>query len=225
MKKKTSISDKTLKLIEQKQIKLIPKWEFVARNWGLWLAFGISLMAGILGTGLSWFGLIDKIITPYWWILVAIIFLILAYFIFEKTKKAYRRPQWQVALMLMVGGLVIGVGLFKIGWANRIDKNLEKNFPYYRQIVPMKLEVWNNPNEGYLAGVIVKINGANNWEIEDFDGKRWTIFGDNILIRGRALIEIGQEIKIIGELRGNSSFEAEEIRPWSGINQTNLKEN
>lgn len=224
MKKKTNISDKALKLINQQQIKPIPKWEFVAKNWGLWLGFFVSLGFLILGSSVSWFGVIDNIITPYLWVFIALLFFGLSFILFFKTKKAYRFTRWQVVSLIGVVGLIAGGVLFVTGIASKIDRNLETSVPYYRQMVPMKMVVWNNPKSGYLSGVIISKNN-NYFEIKDFNGKTWTVTGDP-LVKGRVLMVVGEEIKLIGTQTDENIFRADEVRPWNGMTKQNMmKEN
>jgi len=223
MKKQIKISDKALKLINQNLIKPIPKWEFVVKNWGLWSGSIISLIILIIGIGITWFGLVDNIIVPYLWIFIAIIFSFFSYLFFEKTKKAYHYKKWQIIIFIITVGLIIGGILFKTGIANSIDKQLEKKSIYYRQIVPIKVQTWTNPEAGYLSGTITEIIDDNNFKIKDFDGKTWTINSQNALIKGRIQIENGQEIKLLGTQKDNNNFTVKEVRPWSGQNK--MKEN
>lgn len=223
MKKKKSISDQTLKIINRKQIKPIPKWEFIAKNWTLWAGVVASLIVLIIGLGLVIFGVIDDIISPYFWLVVAVIFFGLSYILFQKTKRAYIFAKWQVMAFLVVLGLVIGGILFKSGLAKRIDRSIETNIPRYRDIAPMKIATWTNPSMGYLSGEIVKID-KNYFEIKDFEGKAWTIVGKP-LVKGRVSIQIGEEIKIVGSQNNENTFESTEIRPWKGRGQNMMKEN
>ncbi|MBP9817888.1 hypothetical protein KBC75_04035 [Candidatus Shapirobacteria bacterium] len=225
MKKKKNISDKALELINQQQLKPIPKWEFVVKNWGLWLGFIVSLGLLVLGVGISWFGLVDNIITPYLWVFIALFFLGTAFLLFEKTKKAYRFQKWQVISLILIVGLITGGIIFRVGLASRIDRNLESRSNFYRQMVPMRLVVWNNPKQGYLSGEILSLNSANNFQIKDFNNKVWTISGQNPLIRGRVQMIVGEEIKLIGSQTGVNSFFVDEVRPWSGKGQNMMKEN
>lgn len=225
MKKKTNLSQQALELINKNQIKPIPKWEFVVKNWSLWAGLILCLFLLILGFGLSIFGVIDNTIVPYLWLFIAGIFLLLSFFLFEKTRGAYRFLRWQVVAVIVVIALLLGGAFFKIGLASRLDQQLDRNIPYYRQVVPIKLETWSRPESGYLSGTITKIIDANNFEIKDFNNKVWNISGQNILVRGRATIELGSEIKLIGSKSGDQSFNALEIRPWVGQGQNRLKEN
>lgn len=218
MKNKKSISDLALKTITKKQIKPIPKWEFMAKNWTLWIGIIVSLVVLIIGLGLVLFGLIDNIISPYFWLIVAILFFILVFLLFEKTRRAYHFPKWQVATGITVISLIIGIVVFKSGLASKIDLGLESNIPHYRNMAPMKIEKWSSPVEGYLSGEIIKID-KNYFEIKDFSGKRWTITGTP-LIKGRIQMIVGEEIKIIGDQIDENTFKALEVRPWSGGNKS-----
>ena len=223
MKKKKSISELTLKTITKKQIKPIPKWEFMAKNWTLWTGIVASLIVLIIGLGLVIFGVIDDIISPYFWLVVAVIFFGLSYILFQKTKRAYHFPKWQVVVAMIILGLIIGGILFKSGLARRIDRSMENNIPRYRQVAPMKTATWTNPEAGYLSGEIVRIN-ENNFEIKDFEGKKWTIVGTP-LVKGRVSIQVGEEIKIVGSQNNENTFEGTEVRPWSGRGKNMMKEN
>lgn len=225
MKKKINISDKALKLINQQQLKPIPKWEFVVKNWGLWLGFIISLGFLVLGVGVSWFGLADNIIMPYLWLFTAIVFLGLSFLLFEKTKRAYRFQKWQVITLIIIAGLTIGGVIFKIGLASRVDRNLELRSSLYRQMVPMRMMVWSHPEQGYLSGEIINIIDTSNFQIKDFSNKVWIISGQNPLVRGRVQMVVGEEIKLIGTQTGASSFSVDEVRPWNGMGQKMMKEN
>lgn len=219
MKKKSNISDQTLKLITKKQIKPIPRWEFIVKNLGLWSFFLISFLILIVGISLSYFGLIDNIITPYLWYFIALLFLGSSFILFKKTKGAYRFYSYQVLLPIIFISLIIGGIFFKIGLASKIDRGLESRSVLYRQMVPMRQVVWSNPAKGYLSGKIISINSNNDFKIEDFNNHIWNITGDNAVIRGRVNMVVGEDIKLIGTQLSNNVFSATEIRPWQGQGQ------
>lgn len=225
MKKKTNISDKALRLIEQKQMRPIPRWEFVAKYWTLWLGFGVSLLLVVLGVAVTWFGLTDNIITPYMWVVIALVFFGLTFYIFLKTKKAYRFDKKNIAATLVLVALIFGGILFRMGVGSRIDRGMESRFSLYRQMVPMKMVVWNSPESGYLSGEIISINSVSDFVIKDFSGKQWNINGNSPTVRGRVKIEVGEEIKLIGTLESSGTFKVDEIRPWNGMGQNMMKEN
>ncbi len=225
MKKKNSISDTTLKLIKKKHLKPIPRWEFIVKNWTLWTGLILCLLLLVLGFALSIFGVVDNIIVPYLWLFIAIIFFVLSYLLFQKTKHAYHFPRWQVIIVMTALAFIFGTTFFKIGLARRLDSSLENSLPLYRDVVPIKLQTWSRPELGYLSGTITKIIDDSNFEIRDFSGKKWQISGNNIIIKGRLTLNIGTDIKIIGSQSGKDTFTVSEIRPWGSGRNYNLKEN
>jgi hypothetical protein len=219
MKKKNSISDTTLKLIKKKHLKPIPRWEFIVKNWTLWTGLILCLLLLVLGFALSIFGVVDNIIVPYLWLFIAIIFFVLSYLLFQKTKHAYHFPRWQVIIVMTALAFIFGTAFFKVGLARRLDSSLENRLPLYRDVVPMKLQTWSRPDQGYLSGTITKIIDDSNFEIIDFSGKTWHISGSNIIVKGRLTLKIGTEIKLVGSQSSKDTFTVSEIRPWgSGRN-------
>lgn len=217
MKKNQSISQKALEVINRQGIRPIPAWEFVAKYWLLWLGLGLTVLLLVLAFSVSWFGLAGDIITPYFWLLLTFSLLVLSYFLFIHTKKAYRVQKWQVIILITLLGLTAGGLLHKIGLAGQLDRRLESNLSFYRHLVPMKMSVWTNPASGYLSGEIIDLTDSSNFLLRDFNRRVWAISGRAPLIRGRVQMVVGQQIKLIGTQTGPTTFEVEEIRPWNGM--------
>lgn len=225
MTKKINISESTLKIIEGKNLKPIPKWEFVAKNLGTWVAVGICTCLLVLSIGVTWFGIADNIITPYLWLIIVAVFAYLSTIIFYKTKRGYRAEKWQVAMVIIFLGVIMGGMIYRMGMASLIDRKLENSFGLYRRVVPMKTIVWNNPEQGYLSGEIINLTSANNFQLKDFGNNIWQITSHNPIVRGRVKLEVGEQIKLVGKKNSQKEFVVEEIRPWNGQGQNKLKEN
>jgi hypothetical protein len=118
--------------------------------------------------------------------------------------------------------VLIGVAIYRVGWAKLIDRNLEVSVPYYRQIAPLKESMWSRPDQGYLAGDILEVNNKTV-RLVDLTGRTWLVDLSNSIIRGRASITIGSRIKIIGEVKLQNMFVADEVRPWVGMRETERK--
>ncbi len=220
MKKQNKVSEETLKIIQNKKIRPIPKWEFVAKNWLLWLMMGGSLGVAMVGSSLSWFGLVGEEIEPYLGIGLMVIFAIGAYGLFERTKKAYKFVKWQALVVIILIGVISGGVLYLSGMAQKMDGELERSVPYYRNLAPLKMETWSQAEEGRLSGKITKLLGNGQIEINDFEEKTWVIDYNQAIVRGRVEMVVGGEIKIIGKMGENGEFVASEIRPWVGRMET-----
>jgi hypothetical protein len=221
MRKTKSASDKAIEVISKNHLSPIPAWEFRLRDWGVWLFWGLAVVTGGVAVAVTdymmksndW----DLYYVPYFWLLGFLTSMGLAYFGFRKTKKGYRYGMLKIAIWEIGLSLILGVMLAGVGAGSKIDAILAKDIPGYRQIVPLKTQQWTRPEEGFLSGVITRVNTNNKVEIRDFDGKSWNIDVSGAIIRGRVILKPGEEVKIIGHLVAKGQFAATEIRPWAGI--------
>jgi uncharacterized protein YdeI (BOF family) len=71
-----------------------------------------------------------------------------------------------------------------------------------------------SPEQGLLAGKIVKIISEQKMQIEDLQGNIWAVDIGDTVWKGRLVPLRNLRIKIIGEMKGKSQFSADEIRPW-----------
>lgn len=73
-----------------------------------------------------------------------------------------------------------------------------------------------HPEERRLAGRIEQVRNGTI-QLTDFNGKSWRIVYDgSTFIPPVVLLEIGEQVKLLGEKREEDRFHAEEIRPWEG---------
>lgn len=218
MKKEKNASKKTLEIINKKQIKPIPAWEFTIKNWLIWLACFFSIFVGALAFSVSiymtqsndW----DLYYFPYFWLGIIIILTTTSYISYRKTKKGYKLEFLKLLGIVLGLSLVIGLTFSAFNIGQKIDTLLANDIPIYRQIAPMKYQIWIQPEQGMLAGKIISVND-NYLEIIDFNGKRWQIkIGPQTTIKMRVSLINGTEIKILGKKIDEPTFTAEEIRPW-----------
>lgn len=217
-KNKKSLSDQVLKNIQSRHLRPIPRWEFIAKNYSLWLLYILSIFTGALAFSTlifmfesnDW----DLYFFPYFWLLSLFLFIAFAYFLFSKTKRAYRLELPKIILFAIFLSLALGFFLSLFNLGQKIDNLLAKDVPLYRRVAPMKTQVWTNPGAGRLSGTITKIISPRLFELTDFSGDLWTIDIQKAMIRPSIDISLGRKIKITGLLQGNI-FIASDIRPWS----------
>jgi hypothetical protein len=79
-----------------------------------------------------------------------------------------------------------------------------------------RIERWMQPDQGFLSGRIMAV-ASGSLQIEDFGGSRWSV--DVVRVqRGQDLrLAENEFLRLIGEMRADEHFVAEEIRPWSGV--------
>ncbi len=229
------IAEKTLKKIEEENIKPEPRWHFILRDCSLWAAFVGSIFIGAIAVSAIIFMLTDQdwniykildrslfkhilISLPYLWILVLLILVLVAYCNFKLTKDGYKYEMHRVAICSILISLVLGFVLFVGGLGEIIHNILSNQVPFYNNLVYDRGDVWDRPDKGLLSGKILEINQeAGIITVRDFNGKIWKIKNEIVRYSGPSFFQIGDRIKIIGTLGPDMIFMAEEIDPWAKI--------
>jgi len=84
--------------------------------------------------------------------------------------------------------------------------------PFYRHIINPQIEFWSDPKDGRLVGQIIYVS-EDGFNLEDMDGKVWTITNGKAQIEPRLIISEGERIKLIGEQIEKNIFNALRIMP------------
>ena len=93
----------------------------------------------------------------------------------------------------------------------------------YQESVDPRYQVWNRPQEGYLAGEILDIS-LGDILIEDLSGNSWNVDIRDANIRRMVNMQEAEKIKIRGSVGDNNTFKAVDILPWEG-RRNNLQQN
>lgn len=228
------LCDKVLCKIKEEKIEPKPRWQFLLKDYFVWLAFAVSVIVG----GLA-FCVVLSIISdndwdiyrylnlspakhvllslPYIWIVLIFLFLGLAFYNFKHTKSGYRRGAFLVLGLSIAGSFVLGSFFHALGWGGKIDRIFAKNVPLYQNIhcCCNRQDIWTQPEKGLLGGQIIEVKQETGFDLEDFRGMSWEVEKDSqTLIRGPVLVRKGEKVKLIGEKKAEKRFRAREIRPW-----------
>jgi hypothetical protein len=219
-----------LNQIEKNEIKPISRGLFLLRNLGLWSLAVISLALGSLSVTLlaynisskdwdiythlneSWFGFFVSSL-PYLWIVLTMISLLVAIFNIEHSKNGYKYSPLKLTLLSLVASIIVGFVTFSFGAGQKIDNYVGQVFPSYTTTDSEKVAIWNQPTKGLFSGTIQTI-GQNSFTVLDSSGKIWQVDYRNATVRGGVRIQIGTEVKIMGENTDSNDLSASEIRPW-----------
>jgi len=236
---KQKLSDRIAKKIEEEKIKPIPRINFVLKSWFIWTLVLANQIVGSIGFGITFYlvnngvdldiisdsTLLQKIIftIPIFWIILTGISLFVAYINFKNTEEGYK---FKPAIILGLGFLIslfFGYLIYKIELAEELNTVFSDTIPYYNQIADMRYAVWQNPEEGKLAGEITEVDSdLMILTIEDLDGQLWAIDYSDATVKNSVTLSPKTVIKIIGKVtdnfQENSNFKASEIRPWDGKN-------
>lgn len=228
-----NLGDKVLRKIKEERIRPRPRWQFLLEDYFIWLFFLVSLILGAVAfcVALHIFftndwdlyiylhtTLVGHVLNsiPFVWLAVLAVFILIAYYNFKYTKSGYRRETYFVVALSIAGSLILGVFLNSLGAGEKIEEAVAAEIPFYEKLTccSMRKDVWSQPQSGLLGGQIMDVSGEN-FELKDFNGTPWQIKEDDDTLEYEPLhIKTGEQVKIIGEKKGDNVFWAREIRPW-----------
>ncbi len=231
MTKTEDLSKQVLSTIKENKIEPKPKWMFSIREVIFWVIFVISLMLGSISTSLVIFmignndwdlyeklghGLFKFILItlPYFWLIFLVIFVIFSYYNFKKTKSGYRYNTILIVLINILVSISLGSLLYVCGLGAKLENSLEKRIPPYGMMFYQRHDMWNAPERGLVAGVIVSFNNKDQFEIVSLEREKWHILGKDAMIVPRLVLREGERIKVIGEMVDIDTMRADEIRPF-----------
>lgn len=226
----TKLSEKVLSTIEQDHLTPQPRWKFQAKNYGMWMAFGLSVFLGSVAFAVmmerivkgDWdmYAYLDRgfvafvlLLLPYAWIVSLVVFGVLAYYNCRHTKCGYRYAPYVVVLLSIGTSLVVGEILFISGTGRKVDRILVRSIPFYQQIkMQERRDIWMHPERGLLMGEVMEISEGGTMLIRDVRGNVWRINKgiDHVSIPHPS--EQRSILKIIGENVQGREFNAHDIR-------------
>jgi len=238
------ISKNVIEKIKKKEIKPIPKWQFLLKDSFLRILSVVNIVFGSIGFGIIIYLLKnnDMILDvklannifewivfafPIVWILLTLFFLFVSFYYFKNTEEGYRFNATRILLLSTVISVLFGFILYSSGLAEGLNNIFRRNIPYYEHTMDRRNAMWSRPNAGFLAGSIVSINSEEKiFVLKDLSGKVWEIGYEGTVVKGRVLLDIGEYVKILGKRKDDGNiFIAEEIRPWMGRGMRRMQEN
>ena len=225
-----NISQIALERIREEGIKPISRNVFNIKRVLFWSVVGSSFIVGAFTFSLvisallnnDWdlynkfgFNFILRTL-PYFWLISLAVFTILGELYYRKTLLGHRRGFIVIIGIYLVSTTVFGSIFYLVGVGNFVEESLENRAPIYRNIMLNRHEVWSHPEEGLLSGIIIRVVD-NEIEVVDLNGFIWLVGTKDSFVRGRTEIEIGERIKITGNVVNNNIFHADEIRPWGNM--------
>lgn len=229
-----NFSNKVLEIIKQKAIKPRPKLYFWARDFVLWflvvlstflggLAFSlIILFAKFQQVGLSYprpLGKLNWLLAsiPYAWLIIFFLLISFIYFNLKHFRKSYKYPAYLLILTSLFGSVIIGFITVGFDGHRQINEEFSRRVPFYGPIFDARLNSWDRPNNGALAGKVESM-GNSGFVLNDLHGHEWQIiFNDeNNSSEKTREVKIGQKVIINGWPVGSGVFLAEEVLPWEG---------
>ena len=228
-----SISQDTLKKIQNKDIKPKPRWHFLLKDYVVWILGLISLLVGSLSFSVVLYMLVNNdwdvygqisgsmwqfVLTtlPYFWLLFLLIFILAAYYNFRHTKGGYRFDIKKLIIGSVVFSMLFGVFLFKAGIGQAIDTMVSGNESFYKNFINRRAHVWSQTDKGLLAGILESVEDEQHIIIRSMDGSVWRVEISSAKVPPIP-IRIGEPLRIIGEAQVDNVFKAQAILPMRGM--------
>ena len=235
----SKLSKNVLEKISNEEISPIPKWAFTLKNLLFWSFFLLATVFGGVAFSVVLFVFTDSdidlflwgpvtmfsflILTiPFWWLAFFLIFLGLAQVFFRSTKHGYKSPVVISIVGSVIGSIILGSIVFLSGWANWMDKTLSPALPWHEQIQNRRAQIWEHPEDGFIAGRIVDFSPENQKIVlQDKKGVLWRVDVSGVFPpffwekpKDDSFSPERDILKIVGEQTGEKDFYAVEIRKW-----------
>lgn len=219
-----NISNKIIELITKNKIRPRSRWQFILKDILLWTSSIFALLLSAVSVSVMIF-IINNINTgfrpdsqenslrillvslPYFWIIFLSAFIYIVYRQVRHTKKGYLYPLGKIIVISVIFSIMTGFIFTQLGWAESLDEELSYRAPLYSQMNP-QIYFWSQPEEGRLAGLVIKSDG-DTWSLIDKEGDIWEItFLHNSLVQQ---VPSNMPIRLIGEKIDNNKFLAYRI--------------
>jgi len=221
-----NISQKILEKIKSQNLEPKARWKFTLKNSFVWFFSIVTLIVGGLAFSVMIYllknndwafhrqmsGSIFKFVLvtfPYFWILCFILFISLALYNLQHTKKGYKYQIITLLIVCFVVSFSLGLFLHNFRAGRLTDDILAQRFPHYNQLINRRVGMWCHPEKGLLAGQIISIEDDQHFQIKDFNNKTW-----QIELKESAVNEVkpeqGHVVRIVGEILDDQTFQAEE---------------
>ncbi len=225
-----NLSQQILNKIQDEQIKPRSRYAFLLSHSVYWVLVVILLILGAVSASIAIFSLANTewdlwakaagsgwyyflIVLPYLWLIFFGGFIALAHFNLRHTRLGYRFSLFRAVVVFLSITIVVGSGLYWLGFGEKIEEKIAESTPYYYHLQGGRI-IWDKPEKGMLGGKIIETVEPQRFILVDQSGFSWqvTVSGTN----GSPYEYIGSKIKMLGQLVGTSSFQAVEIRSWCG---------
>ena len=225
------LKTKVLEHIEKDHIKQRSKTYFSVKDKTFWVLGLVSVIIGSIAISVMIFvfnnsesdiylithdSFTDFLlsITPYIWIIVFAIFILVGYENFKHTNSGYKYSFGVVVFVSLIFNIVGGLILHTIGISEFIDRNVSFNTTMFKSFNDTRKDIWNRPERGVISGIIVSVDDDSSvFTIKDNNDKTWVIVSDLVPDIDLDLISTSSMVRLIGIRRGESII-ACYILPW-----------
>lgn len=225
-------ANKVIDKIKSEKIKPRSRWDFKFRELSKWTVLGFFLIFLGLTSALLWYFLSDTNVGlkhllrcplavgygPGLIIMLLVLVILFSILGIRRIKGSYRYNILLISGLFILSGLILAIIFAHLGYGQKLDSTFS-SIPLYQSQEQFIGLVWQQPDQGRIAGSIVKIESQTRFFIKDINGKEWLISALNAVWRHKLTPSVGMNIRIQGVRTGDSLFEANNIRPWMPKNK------
>ncbi len=167
----SDFSQKILRTLDEKNMTPRPRWYFVLQEGGVWVlgffatfcgAVAISATLFVFATAPFQFQEVthNNVISfwldfiPFLWIGLFAVFVLVTDYALTRTKRGYRYSLITITISSVTLSIVLGYVGFVIGLGEFLENNIGKSVPFYTPVHVTMIELWNQPEQGLLTGVV-----------------------------------------------------------------------
>lgn len=224
------ICQNVLEKIRDQKIKPRSKWYFLLKNYSIWGMFVFAVVVGSISFGIILFQIDNTqwdihehlahdwhhvffLMLPYFWFLIMLAFIAIAYLNFRSTSKGYRYNVFIIAGGSLLLSFVLGTSIYATGFSEKLE-SIFQDVPYYEDAHFLQWQVWMQPEKGLLAGQVMQVQDDHNFVLKDFYGEKWQILLDVDDEHPTVYLHRGMKLSLQGEQVDEYYFVAYKLRPW-----------
>ncbi len=230
----STLTEKTLHAIAEKNIQPLPLWHSQLKNGGFWTGTFLLVFLAALATALCLHSILEIdwdasvrahfsftemffLGVPIVMSLFLLLFLAGSIVSLHETRYGYR-----YSLLSLFGGFllissVLGFGIEALPFDESVDRFLTQPVRRAEQwgprLLPSADEQWSRPEKGLLGGTILS-SSSNDVELLDAHDQQWTVKYSQEAVGQNVRLIPKEEVKVIGTKEGDHVFQAREIREW-----------
>jgi len=236
-----NLKDIILEKIKHGDAKQTPKWQFRMQEFLSWFGVGVMIALAALAFATVFFNFANAdwmmrrqlgwsiggfifMNMPYIWLIILIGLISVSYYAFRQTKNGYQYALPFIAVIMILLSVVFGFASHHYLMSGRwIELGAQEHMPMYEMMTRPKQAVWQQPENGFLAGRVISPFLDNKFELSDINRKTWLVSCDECFMPLEVELEKNVGVKIIGKKIDEVNFVASEIRLMFGPRDIRMK--
>lgn len=226
-----SLREHILCAIDEQHLDPKPTWVFVLRNSILWTASVLFLLFGGIAISIVLYAIdtndwdvyahmTDSVLSfvlltlPHAWLLCFVLVVVVLHAALRHTKHGYRRTAHAIGFVIMSASFVLGIVFYQVGFGEQLHVLFSDRIGLYRQFAHPRLQRWQQPERGFLAGTVDHVSSTKEFQIVSHGGDVWHVTVASSSVVHDGVLHEQVHIRLIGEMNAQQTFEAERVLPW-----------